>query len=95
MAINTTFDSERVFLSGYTNSVDFFTTVDQNADPVDTFYIRGVDSIGNTIDIEPGLEAGFVTQYDMSQPTPVDNDLFENRRFLGEATFFCKLCYAV
>ncbi|MCZ6675109.1 MAG: SBBP repeat-containing protein, partial [Verrucomicrobia bacterium] len=83
IALNNTFDSERIYITGYTNSLDFLTTVDPLADPADTFYIRGVDALGNTIDIQPELAAGFVTQYDLSLPTPVDNDLFENRRFLG------------
>lgn len=83
VALNNSFDTERIFVTGYTNSGDFFTTVDELASPADRFYIRGVDTVGNTIDIAPELSAGFVTQYDLSQPTPVDNDFFENRRFLG------------
>ena len=83
VAMNTTFDPSRVFVTGYTNSADFFTTVDTTASPADEIYLRGVDTIGNLINIEPGLSAGFITQYDLSQPTPVDNDFFDDRRFLG------------
>ncbi|MCB1123695.1 MAG: hypothetical protein KJT03_19230, partial [Verrucomicrobiae bacterium] len=57
--------------------------VDPLADPEDKYYLRGVDAIGNMINLVPDLSAGFITQYDMSQPTPIDNDDFENRRFLG------------
>lgn len=83
VAINNAYDPSRVFVTGYTNSSDFFTTVDAAANPADLQYLRGEDTIGNVINIDPGLSAGFVTQYDLSQPTPVDNDFFDDRRFLG------------